>query len=73
LGEPGPKFKGKLTASFGVASRDATTTSGLRMVHRADEAMYEAKRSGKDRIVTHRELVARELAVLGAGGLAGLS
>jgi GGDEF domain-containing protein len=40
----------KVTASFGVAVKgDLTTAEGL--VAAADEALYEAKRAGKDRVV----------------------
>lgn len=42
-----------LTASFGIASMDAMTPSGKRLMALADDAMYEAKRTGKDRIVAH--------------------
>jgi PleD family two-component response regulator len=40
----------KVTASFGVAVKgDLTAAEGL--VAAADEALYEAKRAGKDRVV----------------------
>ena len=58
---------GHVTASFGIASMDATTHSGKRLIQRADEAMYEAKRAGKDRIETHRDLLARAMAELESG------
>ncbi len=46
----GPAGKGLLTISGGLASfpRDGSTAQGL--FHRADEALLEAKRSGKNRI-----------------------
>ena len=60
-------LNGPVTASFGIASMDATTNGGKRLIQRADEAMYEAKRNGKDRIETHRDLLARAMAELEAG------
>ncbi len=58
---------GAVTASLGIASIDATTSGGKRLIQRADEAMYEAKRSGKDRIESHRDILARAMAELEAG------
>jgi len=52
-------------ASLGIAAMDATTISGQHLIQRADEAMYVAKRSGKDRIMTHRDLVTRVKAECG--------
>jgi len=49
-----------VTASFGIATLDAGIQSGRRLIELADWAMYEAKRAGKDRIVTY-EAVARRL------------
>jgi diguanylate cyclase (GGDEF)-like protein/PAS domain S-box-containing protein len=49
-----------VTASFGIASMDASTESGQSLIGLADEAMYEAKRAGKDRIFPCDE-VARTL------------
>ncbi len=42
-----------VTASFGIATLDAAVSSGRRLIELADRAMYEAKRTGKDRIVTY--------------------
>ena len=42
---------GPVTASFGTAALEATTTTGRRLIELADRAMYEAKRTGKDRVV----------------------
>lgn len=58
---------GYVTASLGIASMDATANSGKRLIQRADEAMYEAKRGGKDRIETHRDILAKAMAELDAG------
>ena len=41
---------GQLTASFGVADYEADAAPGL-LVGRADEAMYRAKQSGRNRVV----------------------
>jgi len=41
---------GQLTASFGVADYEADAAPGL-LVSRADEAMYRAKQSGRNRVV----------------------
>ena len=43
-----------LTASIGVSSTNFTTPTLERLVMRADDAMYVAKRSGKDRVVAHQ-------------------
>jgi diguanylate cyclase (GGDEF)-like protein len=40
-----------LTASIGIASRADANTSADALINEADEAMYEAKRAGKDRVV----------------------
>ena len=44
-----------MTVSIGTASLDAATLNQQRLVHLADEALYEAKRSGKDRVVSYRD------------------
>ena len=48
---------GEITASFGVAEcpADAQTASGI--VKAADVALYEAKRNGRDRVVTMQPLM----------------
>ena len=46
---------GAVTASFGVATLDATMVTAEPLIRRADDAMYEAKRAGKDRIVAYRQ------------------
>ena len=43
-----------LTASIGVSSTNFTTPTLERLIMRADDAMYVAKRSGKDRVVAHQ-------------------
>ena len=50
---------GPVTASIGTASLDHWTVSGERLVALADDAMYEVKCTGKDRILSHRELLER--------------
>lgn len=47
-------FRGtpSVTASIGLVSTvNAATTGAEELLHRADQAMYEAKRTGKDRVV----------------------
>lgn len=40
------------TASFGVAAWDASMNNPSDFVHKADEALYKAKQSGKNRVVS---------------------
>ncbi len=46
-------FRGtpSVTASIGVVSALGTATGPDELLHRADAAMYEAKRAGKDRVI----------------------
>ena len=44
---------GMLTVSGGVACCDEETTSSLALVKRADEALYQAKKNGKNRVVVY--------------------
>jgi diguanylate cyclase (GGDEF)-like protein len=46
-------FRGtpSVTASIGVVAGLGTATGADELLHRADQAMYEAKRAGKDRVV----------------------
>ena len=48
---------GPVTASIGTASLDSWTISGERLIALADDAMYEVKCTGKNRILSHRELM----------------
>jgi diguanylate cyclase (GGDEF)-like protein/PAS domain S-box-containing protein len=44
----------ELTVSVGVSTTDPTTRNWQRLLARADDAMYEAKRAGKNRALHHR-------------------
>jgi diguanylate cyclase (GGDEF)-like protein len=44
-----------LTVSIGIVSNTPTTRGWERLLSHADDAMYEAKRAGKDRAVVHQE------------------
>ena len=50
----GQTFNGvpPVTASIGVVSFAATKSTAEELLRRADQAMYEAKRAGKDRVVS---------------------
>ena len=52
---------GPVTASIGTASLDAWTASGERLIALADDAMYEVKCTGKNGILSHRELMERTM------------
>jgi len=53
-----------LTVSIGAASLDATSSSHHRLVSLADEALYAAKRAGRDRAVSYKEYYKQVVAVL---------
>ncbi len=53
-----------LTVSIGSASLDGATVSQQRLVNLADEALYEAKRRGKDRVVSYRDYYRQVVAQL---------
>jgi diguanylate cyclase (GGDEF)-like protein len=42
----------RVTLSLGVAAWDGTADGGTSLLREADEALYDAKRSGRDRVVT---------------------
>jgi diguanylate cyclase (GGDEF)-like protein len=46
-----------LTVSIGVATIDHTTPTWERLLIRADDAMYEAKRTGKNKVVAYGSLL----------------
>ena len=49
----------ELTVSIGVSSLERGAATWEQMLSKADDAMYEAKRSGKDRALHHSCLVPR--------------
>ncbi len=61
-----PPPAGAVTLSFGVAAYPAHGDSGEALISAADEALYEAKRSGRDRAVVARS-AQRPKAVRGSG------
>ena len=46
-----------VTASFGVATTDSRPTEPLSLLGRADRALYQAKREGRDRVVHERDVL----------------
>ncbi|MEW4568540.1 PAS domain S-box protein [Tautonia sp. JC769] len=44
-----------ITASFGVSTGPAGSFDSELLINRADQALYQAKRSGRNRVVLHRE------------------
>jgi diguanylate cyclase (GGDEF)-like protein len=51
----------QVTASFGVAQRLADMRTPDQLVEQADQALLVAKRSGRDRVITCRSLLAAEV------------
>jgi diguanylate cyclase (GGDEF)-like protein len=49
-----PPLAGAVTLSFGVASYPAHGLNGEALIGAADEALYEAKNGGRDRVVAAR-------------------
>jgi diguanylate cyclase (GGDEF)-like protein len=43
-----------VTVSVGVGSLDAHVTDGTQLIAAADAALYEAKRAGRNRVVTYK-------------------
>jgi diguanylate cyclase (GGDEF)-like protein len=50
---PDGRTVGPITASFGIASAVGAERDRASLIREADEALYEAKRRGRDRVVTH--------------------
>ncbi len=55
-----------LTTSIGAASLDAAMASDQRLVSLADEALYAAKRAGRDRFVLYKEYYKQVVEQMGA-------
>jgi diguanylate cyclase (GGDEF)-like protein len=51
-----------VTASLGVATFPDDATSSRRLVDRADQALYAAKRAGRDRVELYPDLLAAQMA-----------
>lgn len=56
----------QIAVSGGIAERLHDTTSATQLLRMAEEALLVAKRSGRDRVVTHRSIGLRPLADLAA-------
>ena len=52
-----PLNSGPITVSIGIASKEIAVHSWQRLLECSDDAMYEAKKTGKDRIVLHRDYI----------------
>ncbi len=50
----------RITVSIGVAGRDEGDESPMSLLRRADQALYEAKRRGRNRIVTATEMAGED-------------
>ncbi len=46
---------GKMSASFGVSEVDSNSASNREAIHRADKALYQAKREGRNRVVAYQK------------------
>ncbi|MCF8110972.1 MAG: diguanylate cyclase [Desulfobacteraceae bacterium] len=74
---PGTDAEIPLTVSIGIASAPEDASDGKSLIHRADTAMYQAKRSGRDQCADAGQLGRREffpetlLRHLDAIGIAG--
>ncbi|MGZ9006436.1 MAG: GGDEF domain-containing protein, partial [Burkholderiales bacterium] len=44
----------RITASFGITQYDGVTRDAASLMRSVDEALYEAKQSGHNRVTVHR-------------------
>lgn len=59
LGEDDLGFDGVQTISIGLATTSAATTSPGELLNQADQALYEAKSSGRDKVCVYRSHIGR--------------
>jgi len=52
-----------VTASFGVATASGRLTDAKKLIDQADEALYEAKRQGRNRSIHYRQMIAERLSM----------
>lgn len=57
-----PEGKHKITISIGIANFPTDSTDAIELVEFADFALYRAKREGRNRICTYRDVTPEELA-----------
>ncbi len=56
-----PRFEIPVTVSVGVGNAMAADTSSAALLKKADEALYEAKRSGRNRVIPAPTLASRQI------------
>ena len=69
----GAKHPLAVTASIGIATLMGPTESVDGLLARGDEAMYRAKAGGRNRVITHEEMPASDVAMAARGTISPLS